>query len=198
MAYYTSTKAQLGSGLRKVLNISPQVTSVIPGFTYIDHKILAALSHGVKTYRQTDLDKMDQDRLCEVMKDGGIDFSKILKICGKRPQTGGDSSSSSATATADEAPDSASSSSSAKATADEAPNSASSSSSAKATADEAPDSASSSSSAKATADEAPDSASSSSSAKATADGVKPLTGMEMFERSHKMCKSMLTDGVGVV
>jgi hypothetical protein len=25
-----------------------------------------------------------------------------------------------------------------------------------------------------------------------------LTGMEMFERSHKMCKSMLTDGVGVV
>jgi hypothetical protein len=99
-----------------------------------------------------------------VMKDGGFDFSKILKICGKRPQTGGDSSSSSATATADEAPDSASSSSSAKAT----------------------------------ADEAPDSASSSSSAKATADGVKPLTGMEMFQLSHKMCKSFRTDGVGVV
>jgi hypothetical protein len=168
MAYINSTEAPFGMGRRSVVNISPQVKTLIPGYTYLDFQIIAAISLGDKIYTAKDLAKPTKEKIKEIIEDAGFDFDKILKTCGKQQaiQDGGeDGDAVNNDEDGDDGDDG-----------DEDNRSVATNATGRTAA----------------------SASSSSSTTSTEASGKPLTGMEELALTHKMCKSFRTDGEAIV
>jgi hypothetical protein len=169
MAYVNSTEAPFGMGRRSVINISPQVTTLIPGYTYLDIQIIAAVSLGDKVYKAKDLLNPTRQKIQEIMEDAGFDFDKILKTCGKQQAIQQDGGEDGDAVDNDEDGDDGDDG-------DEDNRTVATNATGRTAA----------------------SASSSGSTTSTEASGKPLSGMEELLLTYKMCKSLRCDGVTIV